>query len=111
MDKQDLANRKEERLKKQLRIDKIVAEEMQKVRNQKQKDYFWKYLTVGFSIVVVMVYLGIVFLNNPSSDIRRFLIGRATAFALIAILVLVSPKATYWIIGVEDRGRRRKEFE
>ncbi|RMG32452.1 MAG: hypothetical protein D6732_13420 [Methanobacteriota archaeon] len=100
-----------ERKMKQEKIDMIVAQEMKKVRRRKQWNEFWKFLTVGFSGLAISVYAAIYLFGNPSEELQRWMIGRGIIFLLIIILILKSPKATSWIAGVEDRGKRRKEFE
>lgn len=95
---------------KQKRIDKIVAEEIKKQQNRKRRDSFWKSLTILYLFFALTIYAIILTGGSGSSPLNRALLPTALILGIVLALILFSPKAASWLVGIENREKRRKEF-
>lgn len=100
-------NNEKDKIAKQERIDRIVQEEMAKLYKRKKMDKFWVNLTLGFSTIVILIYTAIIFGGQADGYLTRKLLFRIVVFALIIYFVLHSPYLRSWIVGVDDRDRKR----
>ncbi len=94
------------KMEKQERINRIVQEEMSKLHKRKKLDKFWVNLTLGFSILVILIYSAILLGGHADGYFARKSLFMIIMFLIIIYFVVHSPYLRSWIVGVDDRGRK-----